>query len=51
MIQRVIEDPLSESLLMGEFADGARIYADLDAEGKACFSLERAELPAAGVTG
>ncbi len=51
VIQRVIEDPLSESLLMGEFVDGARILADLDAEGKACFTLERVALPTAGVTG
>ena len=43
-VQRFIEDPLSEQLLLGVFKEGDNIVADVDADGKVVFrKIEDAE--------
>ena len=39
-VQRFIEDPLSEELLLGRFSDGDTIVADLDPEGRIIFQTK-----------
>ncbi|HET6454017.1 MAG TPA: ATP-dependent Clp protease ATP-binding subunit ClpC, partial [Armatimonadota bacterium] len=50
-VQRVIEDPLSEEILLGRFSDGDTIMAELE-DGKVIFKkaekAEKAEPAAAG---
>lgn len=56
VIQRRIEDPLSEALLLGEFQDGDAIWCDLDGDQVVFHPLEKgsgteSEAPTAEVTG
>ena len=46
VIQRLVEDPLSEGLLMGEFKPGDTVLADLEEDKIVLRALERAEAKA-----
>ena len=46
VIQRLVEDPLSEGLLMGEFKPGDTVLADLEEDRIVLRALERAEAKA-----
>jgi ATP-dependent Clp protease ATP-binding subunit ClpC len=45
-ITRLVEDPLSERVLAGEFTEGSTVYVDADAEGKITFSPRPAQVEA-----
>ncbi len=50
VIQRWIEDPLSEQLLMGHFVDGSAILGDLDERGEVAFVPLEAPVAVAGAS-
>jgi ATP-dependent Clp protease ATP-binding subunit ClpC len=49
-IQRLVEDPLSEEMLMKPFKYGEQAYVDLDAEGKVIFKRTEPTAESVGVT-
>jgi ATP-dependent Clp protease ATP-binding subunit ClpC len=44
-VQRYIEDPLSEELLLGRFSEGDAIVADVDPEGRIIFQTKGSDSP------
>ncbi len=44
-VQRFIEDPLSEEMLLGRFSEGDEILADMDEDGKVIFKKTNGEKP------